>query len=247
MYGSVYSEEVPLVLVNPCLNSTVNADQGFEVPDMAVTLGEKRESWTYDGPTNTISDVYGNGYNKCGPIKYTFLDDFGEEFSHPLFSNTTVRNVGFADSVTFTLESFPSGLDLQVNFTLKSELSSYPMSTPYYQDISLTYRECYPENFEGPFVSVDEMMVGDDGFPIDVTFPQWPCDYEQTYNVTVIDKKTGREIQIPSFITPEGQVIIIETPDNRDIGEFEVFVCSTIYNSENTTACMEPFDLKVVP
>lgn len=91
------------------------------------------------------------------------------------------------------------------------------------------------------------MTVGDDGFPIDVTFPQWPCDYEQEYNVTVVDKKTGRKIVIPSFITPDGQVIIIETPDNRDIGEFEVFVCSTIYNSENTTACMEPFDLVVVP
>lgn len=138
---------MPLVLINPCLNSTVNADQGFEIPDMAVTLGKDEESWTYQGPTNKISDVYGNGYDKCGPIRYSFLDEFGAEFQHPLFSNQTVRNSGYADEVIFTLDSFPTGLDLSVNFTLMSELSMYPTSTPYLQEIMLTYRECYPENF----------------------------------------------------------------------------------------------------
>ena len=55
-----------------------------------------------------------------------------------------------------------------------------------------------------------------------MTFDQAPCDYTQTYEVTVIDKNTGKEIDVPGFITPDGDVIIFDTPAGVDIGDYEV-------------------------
>ena len=86
----------------------------------------------------------------------------------------------------------------------------------------MTYRECFPTDFSGPEVELDEITVGDDGFEVDVKFDQYPCDYRQEYTVIVIDKKTGEEIEVPGFLTPDGEVVIIDTPEGRDIGEYEV-------------------------
>lgn len=49
--------------------------------------------------------------------------------------------------------------------------------------------------------------------------------------MTVIDKKTGQIVDIPVFLDQDGNMIIIDTPKGRDIGEYEVIVCSKIYNS----------------
>ena len=129
---------------------------------------------------------------------------------------------------------------------MKVSLIGYPTSYPYYQLVNITYRECFPEDFSGPNITVDEMTVGDDGFELDVFFDQFPCDYPQEYTVTVIDKETGFEIDIPAFINPDGEIILIEIPENRDIGEFEVIVCSKIYNFYETESCID-FDITVVP
>ena len=42
--------------------------------------------------------------------------------------------------------------------------------------------------------------MGDDNKEIDTEFSQWPCDYEQEFNITVIDKKTGQVVDVPGFI-----------------------------------------------
>lgn len=62
----------------------------------------------------------------------------------------------------------------------------------------------------------------------------------------MIDKETGKVIIIPSFITPEGEVIFIDPSKINDIGEYEVKVCSTIENSLLTTECIS-FEITVLP
>ena len=81
LYGTAYSEVVPLTIIDPCKNSTVNADDGFFLENFFVPTLRSEHTVNYDGPTDFISDVYGNGYDKCGPRRYSFYDDFGEPFT----------------------------------------------------------------------------------------------------------------------------------------------------------------------
>ena len=246
LYDSYFSDPVPVTILDPCRNSTVNQDMGLLVEDL--TVPQNKTVWQYDykGPTNSMSALYGNGYDKCGPLKYSFLDEAGEKFELMNLSNYTMAGFNDADDLNFELKSFKNGADRYANFTMKVELIGYPTSYPYYQLVNITYRECFPEDFTGPEIKLDEMTVGDEGFELDVFFDQFPCDYPQEYTVTVIDKETGFEIDIPAFINPDGEIILIEIPENRDIGEFEVIVCSKIYNFYETESCID-FDITVVP
>lgn len=110
----------------------------------------------------------------------------------------------------------------------------------------MTYRECFPANFAGPEIELPEITVGDEGFELDVKFDQAPCTYQQEYSVEVVDKKTGQVITTPAFISPDGKIIIIDTPEDENVGEYEVKVCSKIFNSLETTECTS-FEIKVVP
>ena len=130
--------------------------------------------------------------------------------------------------------------------TVLIALADYPTAKPYYQFVNLTYRECFPDDFKGDYIEDKTITVGDDNFEIDTDFNQWPCDYVQEYNMTVIDKKTGQIVDIPVFIDQDGEMIIIDSPKGRDIGDYEIIVCSTIHNSVNTSACTS-FDLIVEP
>ena len=40
----------------------------------------------YLGPKNSISVIYGNGYDRCGPLKYSFLSLDGKQFNLDVFS-----------------------------------------------------------------------------------------------------------------------------------------------------------------
>lgn len=73
MYKSAYSKEVRLTILDPCRNSTVNEDLGLKITDMAVPEGKNLIKEIYGGPTNSMSVTYGNGYDRCGPLKYSFL------------------------------------------------------------------------------------------------------------------------------------------------------------------------------
>ena len=88
--------------------------------------------------------------------------------------------------------------------------------------------------------------MGDDNFEVDADFSQWPCDYTQEFNMTVIDKETGQVVDTAGFIDQDGNVVIFDTPKGRDIGEYTVIVCSKIYNSVGTSACID-FDVVVEP
>jgi len=202
----------------------------------------------YAGPTDFISDVYGNGYDKCGDRTYGFLkenrkDSFSfDQFDFEVKHSTT----GAAGELNLFLDSYETGLEVTRNMTIRVGLADYPTAKPYYQFVNMTYRECFPDDFRGSYIEDQEITVGDDNYDINTEFNQWPCNYKQEYNITVIDKDTGQVIDIPAFLDQDGEIIIIDTPKGKDIGDYEVIVCSMIHNSIQTSACTE-FDIIVNP
>lgn len=248
LYKTIYSDPVPVTIVNPCRNSTVNHDGEFFIDNMFVPINTEITWDRYAGPTDYISDFYGNGYNKCGDRVYTFLEENRKDaFSFDLFSYEVKHSqVGAAGELNLFLESYETGLEVTRNMTVRIGLVDYPNAKPYYQLVNMTYRECFPDNFQGAYIEDIEITVGDDNFNVDTDFNQYPCNYEQEYNITVIDKKTGWVIKIPAFLDQNGQIVLIDTPKGRDIGDYEVIVCSMIHNSVQTSACTE-FDVKVKP
>ena len=67
--------------------------------DLAVPLGQFKEEVSYVGPTDSTSVTYGNGYDRCGNLEYSFLDENGlEVFDLAVFSQETTVNNNLADS-----------------------------------------------------------------------------------------------------------------------------------------------------
>ena len=52
---------------------------------MVVPEGSSDLKNDYIGPTNSISVIYGNGYDRCGPLKYTFLSLDGSDINFDVF------------------------------------------------------------------------------------------------------------------------------------------------------------------
>ena len=119
MFNTVYSDFVELVIVNPCRNSTVNMDGALQVLDMKVPLDDEYVTEEYDGPTDSISSIYGNGYDKCGPRSYSLLESDGQTFSLDLFKPVFKDDQnGDPDFISLNLTSFIDGKLTNSNFTL---------------------------------------------------------------------------------------------------------------------------------
>ena len=85
----------------------------------------------YKGPTDSMSVIYGNGYDKCGPLRYQYLDIDGVDvFSLQVFETETILNTGFADDFSMELYSVTTGTTIIANATLRIDLELYPTSTP---------------------------------------------------------------------------------------------------------------------
>ena len=76
----------------------------------------------YLGPTDSISSFYGNGYDKCGPLKYALLTQEGNEFSNQFFWKDIKYYPNTRDTFKFVLNSWERGLNVHLNFTLRIEL-----------------------------------------------------------------------------------------------------------------------------
>ena len=77
-----------------------------------------------------MSVIYGNGYDKCGPLRYQYLDIEGvDNFSLEVFETKTILNSGFADDLTMKLNSVTTGTTMIANATLHIDLELYPTST----------------------------------------------------------------------------------------------------------------------
>ena len=113
---------------------------------MSVQYGRHFLQEAYQGPTDSISVFYGNGYDKCGPLRYQYLDVEGiNDFSLNVFETSTKRNAGLADDFEMNLVSERTGTTMTANATLLIDLELYPTSTPAIFQVNLTYRECFPD------------------------------------------------------------------------------------------------------
>ena len=80
LFNSVYSAQLKIQIVNPCDLSVVNGDGSLKVEDLIVLEGLTETFVTYQGPSDTASIKYGNGYDLCGPLTYTIVTPSGQPF-----------------------------------------------------------------------------------------------------------------------------------------------------------------------
>lgn len=75
--------------MDPCRNSTVNLIEPL-ITEFAVPQGRAKKAQLFDGPTDSIGLFYGNGYDRCGPLKYdfTYHEVEGGVFDMDLFTET---------------------------------------------------------------------------------------------------------------------------------------------------------------
>lgn len=245
MFNSVTSEAIEIEIINPCLTSVVNGDQDIVIEDMTVAPGQTLLELLSDGPTDSASVTYGNGYDKCGNLTYIWLDRSSNNFETKWFSYNSTVEIDSVDQISMVLSSESSGTVIKDYVTLITKLEEYPSATPAIFDLVLSYRECYPHDFSGPEIGDIELIVGEEGPEIDYFFDQFPCNWNQTYDITITGKD-GETKELPVFIGTDGTLMILDGPSVQDIGKYNVKICSTIKNSLLTTSCTD-FDLEVKP
>ena len=67
-------------------------------------LGESRDVRDLVSPTNSVSELYGNGFDLCGPISYTVLSSDGSPQSS---QSAFTLQVLTANEVTISVNSAP--------------------------------------------------------------------------------------------------------------------------------------------
>ena len=77
---SVLSPTLQIEIINPCLRTVVNGDEGFEIEYIDVPAGKNVLETILAGPRDTTSITYGNGYDRCGDLTYLWIDSNGDEF-----------------------------------------------------------------------------------------------------------------------------------------------------------------------
>ena len=88
----------------------------------------------YSDPTDFISDLYGNGHNRCGDRQYVFLkEDRRSPFKFDKFDYEVKHSTtGVAGELNMFLESYETGLEVTKNMTVRVSLYDYPTAKPYY-------------------------------------------------------------------------------------------------------------------
>ena len=120
------------------------------IEDFIVPEGQSQIELVYNGPTNSASAKYGNGYDLCGKLTYTLLNANGQEFSDERLSFNQTLSLNEADLLSFKLESEEYGTELTDTMILKIRLQDYPSSVPATFPIKLVNRECFPGDFVMP-------------------------------------------------------------------------------------------------
>ena len=78
LFASVMSNDFTIEVTDPCLLTFLNPDGAFSIPDkFSVLFGEPVLIKQLDGPSDTISIKYGDGYDLCGARSYKIfsIDD----------------------------------------------------------------------------------------------------------------------------------------------------------------------------
>ena len=103
--------------------------------------------WNFNGPTDSTSIVYGNGYDTCGPYTYTIEDIYGDETDIPELRYEVNPVTNNMDTFELTLETLLNGDEVQVPLKLRIKLTNFPFSTDAVFDFTAIYKACTPTNF----------------------------------------------------------------------------------------------------
>lgn len=76
IFNSVFSDPIEIVIKDPCLETRVNL---VTINSMLIRYGQTQLSQEVSGPTDTASLQFGNGYDICGPMMYTLIDELDDE------------------------------------------------------------------------------------------------------------------------------------------------------------------------
>ena len=76
-----------------------------------------------------MSVLYGNGYDRCGPLSYAYLGLDGQTLSLDVFGQTTDKKLHSFDEISMSLTSYKTGTTVTANATLTIELEWYPSAT----------------------------------------------------------------------------------------------------------------------
>jgi hypothetical protein len=82
LFTSVYSSQIDVTIIDPCLTSVVNGDNAIGHIQLSVASGLSYEDIALSGPTDSASVTYGNGYDICGDLEYnlsstnTYTDEY---------------------------------------------------------------------------------------------------------------------------------------------------------------------------
>ena len=144
LFESVYSDNITVTVINPCETSIVSS---MRVQSMTMPKGQTLLTAEYGGPSDSASLLYGNGYDKCGPIKYMITDPQGFEFSRPWLQFEYDTEVNAQDAVFINVISEPDGALYVFDLLFKAELERYPSSEAYVAQFSIAIRGCFFEKF----------------------------------------------------------------------------------------------------
>jgi hypothetical protein len=109
---------------------------------LSVPPGLSRTVITLNGPTDSVSVAFGNGYDICGELEYTLSGTNFYTEKYMKFSKTL--NEDSVDFLTFGLDSFPTGTFIIYKMTLEVSLKNYPTATSALIPVTFKYRECAP-------------------------------------------------------------------------------------------------------
>ena len=188
VFLSTVSEEIKLRVEDPCLATEINTNTEFPSQIM-VQAGETQEILEITGPTNSISSVYGNGYNSCGPLAYQIYDEEGSQLARSshffLTSSTDLEN---GDKITLRVESAPgNGPIITERLTVKINLRQIPSVEPVFIPVSVSYRECEVVEYKAP--KIDDFTFAYQSFdPVVIyfNFDQSPCTFGQYYAASIV-------------------------------------------------------------
>jgi len=80
----------------------------------------------YGSPTDVASLTYGNGYDKCGPLSYTLLNEDGTKQVRPSWLNFEYDvRTNDQDDIYINLLAEPTGITTEVTLQLEIRLSNY--------------------------------------------------------------------------------------------------------------------------
>ena len=82
---------------------------------MILPSGVGSAKTAYQGPTDSISLKYGNGYNMCGSRTYTLLNNAGNPLKSDTLLLSVKTNANRADDLSIALDTLAQGKEFKID------------------------------------------------------------------------------------------------------------------------------------